>query len=144
MSKSVVNQRLIYKIHSTKFRVKDWNLNIDFNEARENEEIVSLGDSITLRMIRRINKNNISEKEITKTKKKIKSLLKKKNKQQEVKEWKQKLIDQTLETDYLQIVFDTIADWNRANNGEPVVFNGKEYVRLIGTNNGIRQTQLFL
>ena len=81
MSKSVVNQRLIYKIHSTKFRVKDWNLNIDFNEARENEEIVSLGDSITLRMIRRINKNNISEKEITKTKKKIKSLLKKKNKQ---------------------------------------------------------------
>ena len=139
MSKSVVNQRLIYKIHSTKFRVKDWNLNIDFNEARENEEIVSLGDSITLRMIRRINKNNISEKEITKTKKKIKSLLKKKNKQQEVKEWKQKLIDQTLETDYLQIVFDTIADWNRANNGEPVVFNGKEYVRLIGTNNGIKE-----
>ena len=139
MSKSVVNQRLIYKIHSTKFRVKDWNLNIDFNEARENEEIVSLGDSIVLRMIRRINKNNISEKEITKTKKKIKSLLKKKNKQQEVKEWKQKLIDQTLETDYLQIVFDTIADWNRANNGEPVVFNGKEYVRLIGTNNGIKE-----
>ena len=65
-------------------------------------------------------------------------MLKKKNKQQEVKEWKQKLIDQTLETDYLQIVFDTIADWNRANNGEPVVFNGKEYVRLIGTNNGIK------
>ena len=119
--------------------MKDWNLNIDFNEARENEEIVSLGDSIVLRMIRRINKNNISEKEITKTKKKIKSLLKKKNKQQEVKEWKQKLIDQTLETDYLQIVFDTIADWNRANNGEPVVFNGKEYVRLIGTNNGIKE-----
>ena len=138
MSKSVVNQRLIYKIHSTKFRMKDWNLNIDFNEARENEEIVSLGDSIVLRMIRRINKNNISEKEITKTKKKIKSLLKKKNKQQEVKKWKQKLIDQTLETDYLQIVFDTIADWNRANNGEPVVFNGKEYVRLIGTNGGIK------
>lgn len=138
MSKSVVNQRLIYKIHSTKFRMKDWNLNIDFNEARENEEIVSLGDSITLRMIRRINKNNISEKEITKTKKKIKSLLKKKNKQQEVKEWKQKLIDQTLETDYLQIVFDTIADWNRANNGEPIIFNGKEYVRLIGTNGGIK------
>lgn len=34
MSKSVVNQRLIYKIHSTKFRMKYCNLNIDFNEAR--------------------------------------------------------------------------------------------------------------
>ena len=52
MSKSVTNQRLIYKINSSRFSVCNWNLTLDFDMARKNEEVVSLGDSQGQEMIR--------------------------------------------------------------------------------------------
>ena len=57
MSKSVTNQRLIYKINSSRFSVCNWNLTLDFDMARKNEEVVSLGDSQGQEMIRQISNN---------------------------------------------------------------------------------------
>ena len=72
MSKSITNQRLIYKIHSDRFVSNNWNLTLDFDTARRNQEVVSLGDSIALRMIRRMKGNNITEEEINRIKNKKK------------------------------------------------------------------------
>ena len=80
MSKSITNQRLVYKIHSSRFKYNNWDLKLSFNEAKMNEEIVSLGDSIVLRMIRQINKNNITEEEINITKKEVRKSKRNKSK----------------------------------------------------------------
>ena len=83
MSKSITNQRLVYKIHSDRFRYNNWDLKLDFEEAIKNEELVSLGDSIVLRMIRRLNGNLDFDEKINKLKEKKK---KEKDKQKSV--WK--------------------------------------------------------
>ena len=138
MSKSVTNQRLVYKIHSTRIKYNNWDLNLSFKEAKRNEEIVSLGDSIVLRMIRQINNNNITEEEIGEIKKTIKKSKKNKN-NEVVKDYSKRLVEQTLEKDYLLIIFDSVDDWNKANSKNvDVKINGKTFVRLLGTNGGIK------
>ena len=84
MSKSITNQRLVYKIHSSRLKYNNWNLELSFDEAVRNEEIVSLGDSIALRMIRKIKNNETTESEITDLKNNIKK--KKKNKEKITKD----------------------------------------------------------
>ena len=73
MSKSFLyNQRLVLKINSKRLRYNNWDLNVTLEEAKKNEELVSLGDSIVLRMIRQIRGNNVTEEDINQTKRNIK------------------------------------------------------------------------
>ena len=61
MSKSLLNaQRLVLKINSKRLRYSNWDLKVSLEEAKKNEELVSLGDSITLRMIRQIRNCNVN------------------------------------------------------------------------------------
>lgn len=140
MSKQTTNQRLIYKIHSSRFRINDWNLNLTPSEAKDNEELVTLGDSITLRIIRKIKNDNTTEDEIFSIKNKLKKLKKsKKNNTEKITELYAELEKMTLIDDYITIVFDNIADWNRFNlRDKPVCFNDNQYVRLVGTNGGVK------
>ena len=72
MSKSFLyNQRLVLKINSKRLRYNNWDLNVTLEEAKKNEELVSLGDSIALRMIRQIRGNNVTEEDINQTKRKL-------------------------------------------------------------------------
>ena len=65
MSKSLLNaQRLVLKINSKRLRYSNWDLKVSLEEAKKNEELVSLGDSITLRMIRQIRNCNVTEDDI--------------------------------------------------------------------------------
>ena len=75
MSKSFsYNQRLVLKINSKRLRYNNWDLNVTLEEAKKNEELVSLGDSIVLRMIRQIRGNNVTEDDINQTKRKIRNI----------------------------------------------------------------------
>lgn len=135
MSKSVTNQRLIYKINSSRFSVCNWNLTLDFDMARKNEEVVSLGDSQGQEMIRQISNNNILEEEIFK-----KKAQKKKAKTKErLQQLNSEINNMILEENFILIVFETAKDWNYAKNSKnDVIFNGKKFVRCIGTNGGIK------
>lgn len=138
MSKSITNQRLVYKIHSSRLKYNNWNLELSFDEAVRNEEIVSLGDSIALRMIRKIQDDIITEQDINKLKDDIKK--KKKNKE-DFTEDKDKLNNKILEENILLIVFDNDEDWKYAtskNENDIIQFNNKEFIRLVGTNGGIK------
>ena len=66
------NQRLVLKINSKRLRYNNWDLNVSLEEAKKNEELVSLGDSIVLRMIRQIRGNSVTEDDINQTKRNIK------------------------------------------------------------------------
>ena len=139
MSKSITNQRLVYKIHSSRFKYNDWNLQLSLEEAKQNEELVSLGDSIVLRMIRQIRNNNITEEEILEDKKRKKKAKEK----SDIIMYSKKIQDETFEKDYLVIIFDTIDDWNKANSKKiKVMLNDIEYKRIVGTNGGIKHNSV--
>ena len=145
MSKSFLyNQRLVLKINSKRLRYNNWDLNVTLEEAKKNEELVSLGDSIALRMIRQIRGNNVTEEDINQTKRNIKKYKKmttnKENKLRIENEYK-KLTEQTFIEDYVMIVFDSIDDWNKVNSKKiNLKINGKEFVRLLGTSGGIKKS----
>lgn len=143
MAKQITNQKYIYKIHSTRFRMNEWSLNLSFAEAKNNEEVVPIGDSTILRMIRKIKKIEITEEDINKVKLEIKKLKNKKvskeNKDKISRKYKE-LENKILIDDYLAIIFDSIQDWKRANAIKyPIFFNGNQYVRLVGTNGGVKK-----
>ena len=145
MSKSLMNnQRLVLKINSKKLRYANWDLKISLEEAKQGEELVSLGDSQTLRMIRQIRNCSIKEEDINEIKKNIKALktaTTNANNKQRIKEEYEKLMKATFIEDYVVIVFDSIDDWNKVNSTKVnLMINGKEYVRLLGTSGGIKKS----
>ena len=79
MSKQLYSPRFILKIQSNRLRENDWSLNINLKEARDNEELIQLGDSQTLRFIRELTKNNYTEEEIKGVKEEINKLKKEKS-----------------------------------------------------------------
>lgn len=147
MSKSRQNnQRLVLKISSKKLRYANWDFKISLEEAKQNEELVSLGDSQVLRMIRQIRNSNITEEDINNIKKEIKFLKKattnESNKLKIEAEYK-KLINQTFIEDYVVIVFESTDDWNKVNSSKiNLKINGKEFVRLLGTSGGIKKSSV--
>lgn len=147
MSKSRQNaQRLVLKINSKKMRYANWDFKISLEEAKQNEELVSLGDSQVLRMIRQIRNNDVAEEEILNTKERInilkRSITNEDNKNK-IKEEYKRLIEQTFIEDYVVIVFDTADDWNKANSHKiNLKINGKEFVRLLGTSGGIKKSSV--
>lgn len=145
MSKSLMNnQRLVLKINSKKLRYANWDFKISLEEAKQGEELVSLGDSQTLRMIRQIRNCSIKEEDINEIKENIKALKSattNANNKQRIKEEYEKLIKATFIEDYVVIVFDSIDDWNKVNSTKVnLMINGKEYVRLLGTSGGIKKS----
>ena len=79
MSKQLYSPRFILKIQSNRLRENDWSLNINLKEARDNEELIQLGDSQILRFIRELTNNNYTEEEIKGVKEEINKLKKEKS-----------------------------------------------------------------
>lgn len=146
MSKLTVNQRYIYKNNSSRFKDSGWELNLDIETAKKNNEIVSINDSIALRIIRDIIEDTTTEKEIFEIKRKIKDL-KKKNPSETVtrklNDLQKELEDKTILKELNSIVFDSISDWSHVvKNG--VKLNDTNRVRTIGTSGGVKKnTVLF-
>ena len=104
MSKQLYSQRFILKIQSTKLKKANWSLNINLKTARQNNEIIQLGDSQLLRFIRDINNDNTTEEEIRSIKKEIKDLKKQKTNKKNIENIKNlydKLDDALFIKDYV-------------------------------------------
>lgn len=129
--------KYIYKINSIRLRNNNWQLNITPNEARDNEEVVSITDSETIRFIRDINQYTYSEDEVNEIKKQINSLKKEKSDSSNIKKIK-RLYDQLdkilFTTDYVNIIMDRNSDYDRLNKG--FFINGIKYRRLLATTGG--------
>lgn len=142
MSRQLYSQRFILKINSSRLKASKWNLNINLSEARDNEELISLGDSQVLRFIREIKGINYTEQEIKDVKIKIKSLKKQKNDgktKKEIKELYLKLDKMLFIEDYVAIVFNKKTEFDRACGRKGFFINGKKFKRLMGTTGGIKQ-----
>lgn len=137
--------RLIYKLHSKQLKKAKWDLSLDLYEVmRDNPEcIVALNDSQALRFIDEINgAENINEK-VAQIQKRIR-IEKKKPRSRETKivirQLYQKLYDLQFQKDYVCIIMDSNADYDRANQG--FFINGIKYRRFLGTNGGIKASTI--
>ena len=143
--KSLLNNRYLYKIGSKRLVEANWDLTITRKEALENNELVALASSTTLRMIDALNGIDYKEKEVRiKQLKEEIAVLKTKN---NTKANREKLIAKQNEfnklvfmEDYLCVVMDTKKDYARAVKGFKV--NGIEYVRLLSTSAGVKKNTI--
>lgn len=136
---------MIYKIHSKRLKKNKWNLDLPIDVAMRDyaNEIVSLSDSQVMRFIDEINGTHDRDKKIRAIKNKIKAE-KRKDRSREsrvlMRELYKSLYELQFQKDYVCIVMDSNADYDRANKGFKI--NGISYRRFLGTNGGIKNSTI--
>ena len=143
IGKQLVCQKYIYKIHSSRLRKERWKLTLPIEEARRNDEVISLADSQMLRWIDELNGINDADAKAHEIKTQIRRLRKEKNSPQNKRAIRQLYKDlDTLQfkPDYLCLIIDKEKDYYRACRGFSI--NGVRYKRLLGTNGGIKNSTI--
>lgn len=143
ISKQFTCQRYIFKIHSTRLREARWNLTLPLEEARKNDEIISLADSLMLRWIDELNGVSDADAISREIKSKIKRLRNEENSlhnRREIKRLYAELDRIQFKPDYMSLIIDKPKDYIRACKGYTI--NGVKYKRLLGTNGGIKSSTI--
>lgn len=143
ISKQLVCQKYIYKIHSSRLRKERWKLTLPIEEARRNDEVISLADSQVLRWIDELNGITDADKQAREIKQEIKRIRKEPNNIQNrrvIKQLYTKLDKLQYKPDYMCLIIDKEKDYYRACRGFSI--NGIKYKRLLGTNGGIKNSTI--
>ncbi len=143
ISKQQSCQKYIYKIHSARLRKARWNLTLPISEARRNDEVISLSESQMLRFIDMLNGIENGDATAKSIKNDIKMLRKQPNSLQnrrKIKKLYEELDEIQYKPDYMCLVIDKDKDYWRARKGFKI--NGIKYVRLLGTNGGIKNSTI--
>ena len=112
-------------------------------EARRNDEVISLADSQMLRWIDEINGITDADEKAREIKLEIKRLRKQPNNRQnnrDIRELYNKLDKLQFKPDYMCLIIDKEKDYYRACKGFSI--NGIKYTRLLGTNGGIKNSTI--
>ena len=139
----MVCQKFIYKIHSSRLRKERWKLLLPIEEARRNDEIISLADSQVLRWIDELNGIYDADAKAKEIKREIKRLRKEQNSIQNkraIKGLYNDLDKLQFKPDYMCLIIDREKDYYRACKGFSI--NGIKYKRLLGTNGGIKNSTI--
>lgn len=137
--------RLIYKLHSKQLKRAKWNLTIDLNKTIQEQPgtVVALNDSQVLRFIDKMNGVDDINAKVHEINRRIR-LEKKKPRSRETKanisNLYRALYDLQFQKDYVCIIMDSNADYDRANKGFTI--NGIKYRRFLGTNGGIKNSTI--
>lgn len=136
-------QKYIYKIHSSRLRKERWKLTLPIEEARRNDEVISLADSQVLRWIDELNGITDADRQAREIKQEIKRIRKEPNNVQNrrvIKQLYTKLDKLQYKPDYMCLIIDKEKDYYRACRGFSI--NGIKYKRLLGTNGGIKNSTI--
>nr|DAU94727.1 MAG TPA: RNA dependent RNA polymerase [Caudoviricetes sp.] len=143
ISKQQVCQKYIYKIHSSRLRKERWSLTLPLEEARRNDEVISLADSNVLRWIDQFNGITDADMQARNIKTEIRRLRKEPNSIQNKRKIKQlytQLDQLQYKKDYMCLIIDKEKDYYRACKGFSI--NGVRYKRLLGSNGGIKNNTI--
>lgn len=143
IAKQQASQKFIFKLHTGRLRKAKWELTLPVSEARRNDEVITLSDSQMLRWIDELNGLSDSDTKAKKIKADIKAIRKQNNSLQNrriIKRLYEELDNIQYKPDYLCLVIDRAKDYWRACKGFTV--NGIKYVRLLGTNGGIKNSTI--
>ena len=143
ISKQLSCQKYILKINSSRLRRERWNLTLPIDEARRNEEIISLADSQVLRWIDELNGIEGADHKAKEIKSQIKALRKEPVNTQNKRKMRQLYSDLDslqYKPDYMCLIIDKEKDYRRAVKGFKI--NGIKYKRLLGTTGGIKNSTI--
>lgn len=143
IGKQLVCQKYIYKIHSSRLRKERWKLTLPIDEARRNDEVISLADSQMLRWIDELNGITDADARASEIKTQIKRMRTEKNSPQNKRAIRQLYKDLDalqFKSDYICLIIDREKDYYRACRGFSI--NGIQYKRLLGTNGGIKNSTI--
>lgn len=139
----MVCQKYIFKLHSSRLRKAKWKLTLPISEARKNEEVISLADSLVLRWIDELNGIVDADQRARATKDEIARLRKEENNlknRRAIKKQYEVLDSIQFKPDYMCLIIDKEKDYHRACKGFSI--NGITYKRLLGTNGGIKSSTI--
>lgn len=143
ISKQLEQQRFIFKINSARLRKSNWRLELSIQDARRNQEVISMGSSQVLRWIDEL--NGVTDADVAA--KNIKSEIRKMKREpacsanrKRIKELYAKLDEIQFKPDYMCLVIDREKDYRRACKG--FFINGIKYSRLLGTAGGIKNSTI--
>ena len=143
-------QRYIFKIDSKELKKSNWNLKIDYEEAKEKDYIIGISESQTIRWIDELRGRGNVNSQIRAVKKEISKI-----KKTDTSKTKTRLKDAHQKRDQLKFLSDLVSvvfppckknkqtgelvnpQYDRANKG--FIINGIKYVRFLGTPGGIKQ-----
>lgn len=143
IGKQQVCQKYIYKIHSRRLRKEGWSMTLPIEEARKNDEVVSLADSQILRWIDQLNSITDADAAASDIKAEIRRLRKLPNSaetKRRMRELYRDLDRLQYKPDYMCLIIDKEKDYYRACKGFSI--NGVKYRRLLGTNGGIKNSTI--
>lgn len=143
IAKQLTCQKYIYKIHSSRLRKEKWRLTLPIDEARRNDEVISLADSQVLRWIDELNGITDADTKARDIKTQIKQIKKEQNSVQnkiKIKQLYSDLDALQFKPDYMCLIIDKEKDYYRACRGFTI--NGIQYKRLLGTNGGIKNSTI--
>lgn len=143
ISKQLSCQKYILKLNSSRLRRDRWNLTLPVDEARKNEEIISLADSQVLRWIDELNGIEGADQKAKEIKAQIKALRREQMTAQTRKKMRQLYADLDklqYKPDYMCLIIDRDKDYIRACKGFKI--NGIKYTRLLGTTGGIKNSTI--
>lgn len=124
-------------------RKAKWQLTLPLDEARKNDEVISIADSQVLRWIDNLNGITDADNKAREIKSQIKAIKKESNNIQnrkKIKELYKELDKIQYKSDYFCLIIDKDRDYYRACKGFTI--NGVKYVRLLGTNGGIKNSTI--
>ena len=136
-------QYFILKIHSKRLREARWNLQLDLQDARERDELVTISSSQQLRWINELNGGGDQRAEIADVRRQIRDVTKiedSRTRRAQLKRLYAQLDKLQYQKDYVCIIIDSEKDYRTAING--FYINGIKYARLLGTNGGIKQNTI--
>ena len=143
MAKQQALQKYIFKINTSRLRKAKWNLTLPLSEARKNDEIISLSDSLMLRWIDELNGVTDAEERARQIKSRIRYIKKLPYtlpNRREIRRLYEELDSVQFKPDYMHLVIDKEKDFHRACRGFKI--NGIKYVRLLGTNGGVKSSTI--
>lgn len=143
ISKQLSCQKYILKINSSRLRRERWNLTLPIDEARRNEEVISLADSQVFRWIDELNGFEGADQKAKEIKSQIKALRKEPVNTQNKRKMRQLYSDLDslqYKPDYMCLIIDKEKDYRRAVKGFKI--NGIKYKRLLGTTGGIKNSTI--
>lgn len=136
-------QRYIFKIHSARLRKERWKLSLPLEEARKNDEVISLADSQILRWIDELNGITDADEQAKHIRSEIRRLKKEPNAPglgKKIRKLYADLDRLQFKPDYMCLIIDKEKDYHRACKGFSI--NGVKYKRLLGTNGGIKNSTI--
>ena len=143
MSKQLTFQKYIFKIHSKRLREGNWNLTLPLDEAKRNDEVISLADSTVLRWIDELNGIEGTDQRAKEIKSEIRTVRKNNNNvgsRRLLRNLYSELDALQFKPDYMCLIIDKEKDYRRACKGFSI--NGIKYKRLLGTNGGIKNSTI--